>query len=204
MNIGQQAVSQSGLDAQLTSVTWLRLEPAAAPSDALADLAEASMVRYGFVRNLFVAGTLRPAQTRAAQMLANAVLGESGNLLSLREREVMALVVSSENRCVTCVVAHSASLRGLGMASATVDLIATNYRHSGLAGRERVLADFAFRVTRSPSECSESDLLPLRDIGLSEGEIMEAAYTIAYFNFSNRLLSSLGIPPNAGYHTAFR
>ena len=48
------------------------------------------------------------------------------------------------------------------------------------------------------------NLPPLRAAGLAETQIIDAAAVAAYFNFSNRLNSALGVPPNLESYTAHR
>jgi uncharacterized peroxidase-related enzyme len=74
--------------------------------------------------------------------------------------------------------------------------IEVNFRHADLSARERALADYAIRITRDPGEIEPADLDKLRQAGVSEAEILDAAGVAAYFNFSNRLNSALGVPPN--------
>jgi alkylhydroperoxidase family enzyme len=47
---------------------------------------------------------------------------------------------------------------------------------------------------------TEEDLRPLREAGLSDEAILEAAEVAAMFNFTNRLLNALGFKPNPEYY----
>lgn len=53
--------------------------------------------------------------------------------------------------------------------------------------------DYAIKLTIQPGQVSEEDLGPLRDIGLSDRAIHDAAAITAYFNFVNRMASGLGV-----------
>ncbi len=59
--------------------------------------------------------------------------------------------------------------------------------------RGRALVDYAIKLTTKPGEVSEQDLGPLRDAGLSDSAIHDAAAITAYFNFVNRMASGLGV-----------
>ena len=48
------------------------------------------------------------------------------------------------------------------------------------------------------------DLTPLREVGLSDETIFEAAQVAAMFNFTNRLANSLGWKPNDEYYSQHR
>ena len=84
-----------------------------------------------------------------------------------------------------------------------VAAIEVNYRRAELTPRERALADYAIKATRHAAEVEPADLQALRDAGIPELGLLEAACVVAYFNLTNRLNSALGIPANPeAYHTA--
>jgi uncharacterized peroxidase-related enzyme len=122
----------------------------------------------------------------------------------LRERELIALVVSAENRCDACVVAHKAALRALGGDALWADQIAINYRRADLTPRERALSDYALKVTRAASEVEESDLDAMRAAGVPEAGILDAIAVIGLFNLTNRLNSGLGVHVNREAYESFR
>lgn len=57
--------------------------------------------------------------------------------------------------------------------------------------RERKIADFAVKVTRSPDACTSTDVQMLREVGLSDKDILGLVQIIAYYNMSNRLFEPL-------------
>ena len=69
--------------------------------------------------------------------------------------------------------------------------VAEDYTKADLSPRERRMADFAVKVTRSPNACSPDDLQNLRNEGLSDKDILSLAQIIAYYNMSTRLFESL-------------
>ena len=69
--------------------------------------------------------------------------------------------------------------------------MAEDYTKADLSPRERLLADFAVKVTRSPNACSPADLQALRNEGLSDKDILSLVQIIAYYNMSTRVFESL-------------
>ena len=66
--------------------------------------------KLGFVPNVFSTYSLKPQRLRHFMAMYNEImLSESG--LSKLEREMIAVVVSSANRCYYCLVAHGAAVR---------------------------------------------------------------------------------------------
>jgi len=177
-------------------LSWLQLRngpPSSAQTDAVF---AATRGRLGYVRNQQRVLAYKPALLAAVTGLGDTVVRDEEGALSPRERELIALVVSVENRCEPCVFGHAAALRGHGGDPEWVATIEVNYRRADLTRRERALADYAIKVTRAAAEIGPKDLEALRDSGVPEQGILEAASIAAYFNFSNRLNSALGIKAN--------
>jgi uncharacterized peroxidase-related enzyme len=185
------------------AVSWLRLLGAPGGSDVAAIFA-ATEAKLGYVRNQQRVLAHKPTVLAALNALGDAVVRDSDGALSPRERELIALVVSVENRCEACVFAHAAALRQLSGDPEWVATIEVNYRRADLDPRARALADFALQVTRAPAEIEPSALQVLRDAGVSEIGVLEAATVVAYFNLTNRLNSALGIRANGQAYAASR
>lgn len=58
--------------------------------------------------------------------------------------------------------------------------------------RTKALLQFAEKVTRHAYRVTESDIQSLRDLGLSDEDILEATYVIAGFNMFDRIADALG------------
>ncbi|RJQ57753.1 MAG: hypothetical protein C4530_12020 [Desulfobacteraceae bacterium] len=69
--------------------------------------------------------------------------------------------------------------------------MAEDFTKAKLSTRERRIADFTVKVTRSPNACSPADLDLLRNEGLSDKDILSLVEIIAYYNMSTRLFESL-------------
>ncbi len=66
-----------------------------------------------------------------------------------------------------------------------------DFTKADLSPRERRIADFAVKVTRLANACSPADIQALKDIGLSDKDILSLVEIIAYYNLSTRLFESL-------------
>lgn len=183
-------------------LSWLELQ-SITPEPAVQEIFVRTKERFGHIRNAQRIVAHRSALALAQDRLSRAVQNAPDSGITPFERELIALVVSVENRCEPCVFAHAAILREISD-PALVGKIEVNYRHVDLTERQRALANYAVKVSLSPSLIEESDIGKLRDAGLGEYEILDAAAIIAYFNFSNRLNSALGIKPNDEAYEANR
>ncbi len=159
--------------------------------------------KLGFVPNVYSAYSLRPERLRNFMRMYNEImLAPSG--LSKLEREMVAVVVSSANRCYYCLVAHGAAVRQLSGDPELGEMMALNYRVARLDPRQRTILDFAWKMTTTPWLIEDADREVLRRAGLNEADIFDLAETVAFFNLSNRMASATDMMPNRDYHQAAR
>ena len=97
-------------------------------------------------------------------MYNDLMLAPSG--LSKLEREMIAVAVSSLNRCYYCLVAHGAAVRALSGDPALGELMVMNYRAARLSKRQRAMLDFAVKLTAEPWAIEEDDREALAQGGL--------------------------------------
>ena len=155
--------------------------------------------KLGLVPNVLSAYSLRPNKLRTFMAMYNELmLAPSG--LSKLEREMVAVVVSSANRCFYCLVAHGQAVRALSGDPELGEMLVMNYRVAPLDPRQRALLDFAWKLTTTPFEVQEADRDVLRAAGLSNEDIFDLADTVAFFNLSNRMAIGIDMMPNRDYH----
>lgn len=130
------------------------------------------------------------------------MLGDSG--LSKLEREMIAVVVSSINRCWYCQVAHGAAVRQLSGDPALGEAMVMNWRAAPLDARRTAMLEFAETVTKASSEIVEADRTALREAGFSDRDIWDIANVAGFFNMTNRVASATGMQPNPEYHAQAR
>ncbi|MEM9048261.1 MAG: peroxidase-related enzyme [Pseudomonadota bacterium] len=159
--------------------------------------------KLGMVPNVLRAYAFDPDKLRAFTAMYNdLMLGESG--LSKLEREMIAVAVSSANRCWYCQVAHGAAVRALSGKPELGEAMVMNYRAAALTARERAMLDFSVAVTRASAEITEGDRASLRDAGFTERDIWDIAAVAAFFNMTNRMASAVAMQPNPDYHAQAR
>ena len=159
--------------------------------------------KLGFVPNVYSTYSLKPQRLRNFMAMYNEImLAKSG--LSKLEREMVAVVVSSANRCYYCLVAHGAAVRMLSGDPEFGEMMALNYRVARLDPRQRAMLDFAWKLTTTPNLVDDADRDSLRAHGLNSDDIFDLAETTAFFNLSNRMASATEMMPNREYHAAQR
>jgi len=155
--------------------------------------------KLGFVPNVLNAYAFDMAKLEPfVAMYNDLMLAPSG--LSKLEREMIAVAVSSVNRCYYCLVAHGAAVRALSGDPLLGEQMVMNYRAARLPPRQRAMLDFATKLTAEPWAVEEADRERLRGAGFSERDIWDIAAVAGFFNMSNRVASATDMRPNAVYH----
>ena len=159
--------------------------------------------KIGFIPNVLAAFSNFPKQFEGFTKLYNSLmLGESG--LTKLEREMIAVTVSSENHCFYCLVAHGSAVRELSNDPQLGERIAANFRSAELPKKQFELLNFTKKLTRDPSEITETDRKKLRDVGYTDRDIWDMSAIIGLFNMTNRLASATEMEPNNNYHNLAR
>jgi uncharacterized peroxidase-related enzyme len=159
--------------------------------------------KIGFVPNVLKAYGFSAAKLQAfVDMYNDLMLGDSG--LSMLEREMIAVAVSSANHCYYCLAAHGAAVRQLSGRPELGEQLVMNYRAAPLDPRHKAMLDFAVKLTLSPEAMEESDRAALRAQGFGDRDIWDIAAVAAFFNMSNRMASAVDMRPNDEYHALAR
>jgi uncharacterized peroxidase-related enzyme len=155
--------------------------------------------KLGFVPNVLKAYAFDMPKLEAfVAMYNDLMLAPSG--LSKLEREMIAVAVSSHNRCYYCLAAHGAAVRSLADDPVLGELMVMNYRAARLDRRQRAMLDFAVKLTAEPWAIEEGDRKALREAGFSDRDIWDIAAVAGFFNMSNRIASATDMRPNSVYH----
>lgn len=157
------------------------------------------VAKLGLVPNVLSTYSIRPQRLRNFMSMYNEIMfSESG--LSKLEREMVAVVVSSVNRCYYCLVAHGQAVRALSGDPQLGEMLVMNYRVAQLDDRQRAMLDFAWKLTATPAEVGAADRAALRAQGFSPEDVFDLAETVAFYNLSNRMATALDMMPNPEYH----
>jgi uncharacterized peroxidase-related enzyme len=159
--------------------------------------------KLGFVPNVYQAYSIKPQRLRHFVQMYNEIM-LAPSALSKLEREMVALVVSSANRCYYCLVAHGAAVRKLSGDAELGEMMALNYRVARLSARQRAMLDFAWKLTVTPYLVDDTDRDALRGQGFSNSDLFDLSETVAFFNLSNRMASATDMMPNREYHRSDR
>jgi uncharacterized peroxidase-related enzyme len=159
--------------------------------------------KIGFLPNVLAAYSFSEPKLRAFMGMYNDLMLEESALSKL-EREMIAVVVSSANRCYYCLTAHGQAVRQLSGDPALGEMLVMNYRAAKLPRRQREMLDFAHRMTVAPAEVGDADRQALRRAGFNDRAIWDIAAVASFFNMTNRMATAVDMMPNEQYLSADR
>jgi uncharacterized peroxidase-related enzyme len=135
----------------------------------------------------------RPEVLAAWQQLNGAI--KAG--MDLRRYELATLAAARRLRSSYCCLAHGSVL--IERFDEPVREIALDHRTAGLDEVDVAVMDLAERVVDDAASIGDEDLQRIRDLGLSEVEIMDVVLAAAARCFFSKTLDALGVRPDASY-----
>jgi uncharacterized peroxidase-related enzyme len=135
-------------------------------------------------------------------MYNDMMLGASG--LTKLEREMIAVCVSSINKCYYCLTAHGAAVRALSGDPILGEQLVMNWRVADLDARQTAMLTFAEKMTVASAKIVEADRQALRKAGFTDRDIWDIANVAGFYNMTNRVASATDMRPNYEYHTQAR
>lgn len=134
-----------------------------------------------------------PEILRQRSKLFNTVMyGPRG--LPRAERELAAVAESRVNGCPYCASVHSRLFAQLTKEPEVMQRIFEEGVDTPLDARRRALVDYSVALTASPPAATESHIAALREVGLSDADILDVTQVVAMFAWANRLMQTLGEP----------
>ena len=120
----------------------------------------------------------------------------AGRLLHLNQdvADLIFLAVSQDNSCRYCYAAQRVQMRILGFDDERIRMLEEASFEAQGNPRERLVIDFARRISRANPTPAASDLAELREAGYEDGEILEIIYVAASTVGGNRITTIPAVP----------
>lgn len=118
----------------------------------------------------------------------------NGGSLPFELKSKISLVVASVMECEGCKFFHESALEHLGAeADDIAELKRLEIQETGFSASEKVILQFAQKAADDPHAITDADLAALRDLGLSERELLEVLDCIAFHVYTAVLQATAGI-----------
>jgi uncharacterized peroxidase-related enzyme len=155
----------------------------------------------GRVSNLFKAYSAFP-ELGIANFQRLMVLLTKGTL-SVKFKEAVMTALAEINRCDYCVSFHATSMKEAGASHEEVQAaLRFDAKGIGLSAKEQALFEYALKANGDPHAMTPEDIEPLRAVGATDGEIVEALETVNTGNAFNLINGALNVGADeflAGY-----
>lgn len=123
--------------------------------------------------------------------------------LTERTKEMIATLVSGQNRCPYCMCSHAYFLHKQQVEDSAVAHIGRGeVDEASITDAEKALLRFARLLTKEPYRNSPEEIQKLRDAGWTDPQIAEAIYITAMFAFFNRVANGFGLKDPGYFDTA--
>ena len=156
--------------------------------------------KSGFVPNVFLVLSRRPAEFRAFFAYHDALMIKETGSLTKADREMIVTTTSAKNDCLYCVVAHGAILRIYAKDPYVADQVATNYLKADITPRQQAMLDFAVKVCLDAQAVGDADYVALHAHGFDDEDIWDIVAITGFFGMSNRMANAFSMRPNDEFY----
>ena len=174
-------------------MAWIRTIPWNEAVGTLKDAYDWQAKRLGEPTEYTQLGSLYPELVMQRLQLYKCVEAcPSG--LSPVERQMAALVTSALNETPHCSSGLVLKLESLGADRRFLSQVCEQPRtaRSGDARLDAIM-DYAVKLTLTPGQVSEDDVVALREQGLQDVDILDLNNMVAYYCYTNRVANGLGL-----------
>lgn len=158
------------------------------------------MIQMGFGStkgpiNFFKGMAIRPDILKVAWGLTKAMLCDGRLPLTLKQ--LITMTISRQNETPYCCATHTAALVALGVPREVIESCSGDPELKDVPSPNREILLFAKKVAASPKYVTKADHEAMRDLGLSEEEILEVVMLAAFANWTNTWADAAAIPVDA-------
>src|SRR6478736_3554012 len=138
----------------------------------------------------------RPEVYEAWRTLKSAV----ADGMDLRRYELATLAAACELRSTYCTAAHGSILADRFLDADTVRRLVSDHHAAGLDEVDVAVMDLAAKVARDATSVTQADVDRLRDLGLSDADVLDVVLAATARCFFSKTLDALGTPADAKYN----
>ncbi|TYB31904.1 MAG: peroxidase-related enzyme [Candidatus Mcinerneyibacterium aminivorans] len=146
----------------------------------------------GKLANIHKIHSLNPESLKNhMDLYLNIMFNKSG--LKREEREMIAVVVSSANKCPYCINHHKEALNYYWNDDEKLNRFIENYRNIDLTEKRLIMLEYAEKLTEKPDMVTRKYIEKLKKAGFNDQNILNINLIVSYFNFVNRIVMGLGV-----------
>ena len=148
--------------------------------------------KRGKLSNIMKIHSLNPKVMKDHMNLYLTIMFGKSNLRR-EDRELIAVVVSSLNKCKYCVYHHEEALNFYWKDREKLNKVIEKFQSLDLSDKIKQMLDYVVKLTKNPYNIKRKDIDYLRNAGFSDKDILDINLITSYFNFVNRIALGLGV-----------
>ena len=177
--------------------SWIKMIADDDADDDLSSALNLAKTPHNTVDNVLRVHSLRPSTMIGHMTLYKSVLHDEKNTIPKWFQETISSYVSVLNKCDYSFQNHWRNACHLINDKDKSDkiLLSLNERkpENQFKDKELALLVYAEKLTLNPSKMNKLDFEKLKEVNVSDEEILEANQIICYFNYVNRSINGLGV-----------
>jgi uncharacterized peroxidase-related enzyme len=178
-------------------MSWIKVIPFEEATGKLKQIYKKIKGPNNHIDNVLSIHSLRPHTLTGHMSLYKNTLHHSNNTFSNWFLELLGTYTSYINKCEYCYKHHFTGMKRFlnddKKANQLKFHIENNSLYKMLNNKELALINYTNNLTLKASAITEKEIIHLRDLGITDGEILEVNQVVAYFNYANRTVLGLGV-----------
>jgi uncharacterized peroxidase-related enzyme len=110
-----------------------------------------------------------------------------------RLSEMIATVAAVANGSEFGAPAHAKQLAKITGDAAFAEAVRHDYTRAGLSGKEQLLLDYVWKLSKTPGEMTQMDIDGLRAAGWTDPQIVATVHVTSFFAYMNRIAGAFGL-----------
>ncbi len=176
-------------------MTFIEIVPDASATGAVTEMYERDRATFGYLPNFTQAFSLRPQVYAAWRQLNGAVKAN----MDQRRYELATVAAAHRLRSSYCTLAHGSVLLEGFFESEALRAIVDDYRTADLDPVDVAVMDLADKVAHDATSVTQEDVDGLRELGLSDGDILDVVLAATARCFFSKTLDAIGVSPDTKY-----
>ena len=176
-------------------MTFIETIPEAEATGAVGEMYELDRQVFSDLPNFTQAFSLRPDVYAAWRHLNTTIKAN----MDLRRYELATVAAARRLGSSYCMLAHGSILMDKFLEPDAVRALADDFRTAELEPADLAVMELADKVAQDATSVTQADVDRLRDLGLTDGEILDVVVAAAARCFFSKTLDALGAQPDAKY-----
>jgi uncharacterized peroxidase-related enzyme len=176
-------------------MTFIETIPEAEATGAVGEMYELDRQLFSDLPNFTQAFSLRPDVYAAWRQLNGTIKAN----MDLRRYELATVAAARRLGSSYCMLAHGSILMDKFLEPDAVRALADDFRTAELEPADLAVMELADKVAQDATSVTQADVDRLRDLGLTDGEILDVVVAAAARCFFSKTLDALGAQPDAKY-----